>query len=95
MFTRRVLTGFTRYCSREFSIGNLKEKGVSNGEKALKYIKTLYQGGQYSEALQVIDWTESHYPGCTKATKYYRGKVSVALLDEEGRLEGLRGKNKL
>jgi len=94
MFTRRILTGFTRHCSREFSTGNLQEKGVSNGKQALEHIKTLYQGGQYSEALQAIDWTESHYPTCTKAAKYYRGKVSVALLDKEGRLEGLRSKDK-
>ena len=75
--------------------GIFKIKNISSGKQALDHIKALYQGGQYTEALQAIDWTESNYPGCSKAAKYYRGKVSVALLDKEGRLEGLRSKNKL
>lgn len=95
MFTRQLLIGFTRHYTRGFSTGNLQDKGISSGKQALDYIKALYQRGQYTEALQAIYWTESHYPTCTKAAKYYRGKVSVALLDKEGRLEELRSKNKL
>jgi len=95
MFTRRLLIGFNRYCSKGFSTGNLRDKGVSSGKQALDHIKALYQGGEYTEALQAIEWTELNYPGCSKAAKYYRGKVSVALLDKEGRLEELQSKNKL
>lgn len=65
-----------------------KEK-LSEGQAALNHVNDLYKKGQYEEALKEIARIEERYPGCSKATKYYRGEVAYALLEKTGDLRKL------
>jgi hypothetical protein len=60
-----------------------------NGQEALNYVRTLYEQKSYEDALKMLTQIEEQYPQCTKAAKYYRGKVSIALLEQDGTLEKL------
>jgi tetratricopeptide (TPR) repeat protein len=72
--------------AKRFSSTSLKP---NNGQEALNYIRTLYENKSYEGALKMLTKIEEQYPECTKAAKYYRGKVSMALLEQEGTLEKL------
>lgn len=55
----------------------------TEGQMALERVQMLYQKREFIEALKEIASIEENYPMCSKATKYYRGKVSIALLEED------------
>jgi hypothetical protein len=64
-------------------------KGISEGQAALNHVDELYKKKQYIEALREITKIEEKYPGCSKAAKYYRGKVSYAYLEKTGDLKNI------
>lgn len=70
-------------------IPTVEPSKYSNGQEALKYVQTLYDSKHYEEALKTLTQIEELYPTCTKAAKHYRGKVSMALLEQDGTLERL------
>ncbi len=80
---------FFRSASKEPSLSLLgrgfqSHSTLSAGQIALDKTRLLYEQGSYKEALKEVTKIEENYPGCTKAAKYYRGKISVALLEQEG-----------
>lgn len=61
----------------------------NNPQEALNYVRTLYENKDYRDALKMLTQIEEQYPQCTKAAKYYRGRISMALLEQDGTLEKL------
>lgn len=97
MFTR-IIAG--QFKNTAFELYKAQSRGLlgSTGkvpvpqtwQEALDRVRTLYEGKDYEGALKMIAQIEEEYPQCTKATKFYRGKVSMALLEEDGTLEKLK-----
>lgn len=62
-------------------------QGLTEGQTAINEIKELYETGQYKIAWLKIKKIEGNYPGCSKATAYYRGKVGIKLVEEDSELK--------
>ena len=56
---------------------------LTPAQEALRRVDELYAGGDYRRALAEIRGVEEKFPGCSKAAKHYRGKVGMALLNEQ------------
>lgn len=66
------------------------EDELREAQRQLDTVVDLYNDGKLKEALSKISYIESNYPTCSKATKYYRGKISLELLDQNGELDDLK-----
>lgn len=101
MFTRFVTSGYRNVAfelyktqTRGFFENPKEVPKAKTGEEALEHVRILYEHRDYENALREITKIEEDYPQYTKAAKYYRGKTSMALLEQDGTLARLKIKNK-
>ena len=63
---------------------------VKEAQHQFDTVLNLYNNGQLEQALSKISYIETQFPECSKAVKYYRGKISVKLLEQNGELDDLK-----
>lgn len=56
---------------------------ISEGQKAYARIEELYSKKEYYQVLNLIEEVNKKYPELVEATRYYKGKASIKILDEE------------
>jgi hypothetical protein len=56
---------------------------ISDGQKAYARIVELYSAREYYQVLNLIEEVNKKYPELVEATRYYKGKASIRILDEE------------
>ena len=75
---------------RFFATGVDARLSFSTGNEAIDYVRELVEKKRYIEALQLIPEIEEKYPKSIKATTFYRGRASVALLDSKSMMEKIK-----